>query len=183
MVSKMSLAGSPARVFAQKGKHVGLPNTHTEMEEHHGRPGASAPFSASVPRSIARCGPVVRRCDRQRADGDARRAEGTSAPWLARGWSAEGAPFPSARDPGTSASGPVTGLPTRKPALPPSCHNAHPPARCRRPVPRPPPAVRRRDAKRESELSGRELLETGLPVSIPVAPGAPILNYAPARSR
>jgi alpha-galactosidase len=49
------------------------------------------------------------------------------------------------------------------------------------------PAVRYRivdmDSKRESEFSGRELLEAGLSVSIPVAPGALILTYFPARSR
>ena len=39
------------------------------------------------------------------------------------------------------------------------------------------------DSKRESEFSGRELLEAGLPVSIPVAPGALVLTYGPARSR
>jgi len=49
------------------------------------------------------------------------------------------------------------------------------------------PAVRYRiadmDSKRESEFSGRELIEAGLSVSIPVAPGALILTYSPARSR
>jgi alpha-galactosidase len=33
------------------------------------------------------------------------------------------------------------------------------------------------DSKRESEFSGRELVEGGIPVSIPVAPGASILTY------
>jgi alpha-galactosidase len=49
------------------------------------------------------------------------------------------------------------------------------------------PAARYRvvdmDSKHESEFSGRELLETGLPVSIPVAPGALVLTYGPLRSR
>jgi hypothetical protein len=49
------------------------------------------------------------------------------------------------------------------------------------------PAVRYKvvdmDTKHESEYLGSELLEAGLPVSIPVAPGALILTYAPARSR
>jgi alpha-galactosidase len=34
------------------------------------------------------------------------------------------------------------------------------------------------DSKRVSEFTGRELLDTGLPVSIPVAPSAVILTYS-----
>jgi hypothetical protein len=55
--------------------------------------------------------PVVRRRDRRRADGDARGAEG--AAWSARGRTVESARSLRAREPGTSARGHFTEMPTR----------------------------------------------------------------------